>query len=392
MPTIKLNNQNKQESVAIIEPRKEHEIKRKIEKLKQKLTLLKAGLFNKGIRPNDTRTLQVHRDGQGNLRDYYIVNAFLQNKISYSAVTTILEDQEKMRYVYRGLVGGADNAIGVIESNVPISEIVASPSGNIKLQEMLSKDNAMEACKQYWRKIGESEEPLKGHSLYFGKPDFILGTILKEKNGRFTFTSEIKEDIDGLLKQEREKLKREEEMRVKEAVEIDLGGGMVVSQQDCWMEPGKNIKFSGINQEALFYTYVPDKPIKTEDGKYVYIGTAQIGKSSLEKQTGNMPIQFVSPFIYNDVVMWTENKTLIQYFMENKFKGLNFSLGEIFTNGKMDSIKKDCEPLILGGISLDNNGECITSEEIPDSVNIAIKKYMSDRKEERNHNIIHFRE
>lgn len=372
----------------MIEPTEQQKRERKrqirIEKIRQKMTLFRARLLNERISPNDTRTLQAHKDGSGALRQYYIENGYLRGSASYGSVIPILEDEENGRYVYRGIVLGANNATGVIESNVPISEIVASPSGNIMFQKMLSKENAMGVSRTYWRKIGESEEPLEGHSTCFGKPDFVLGTIQKGKKGKFTITAQISPDIEEMLEDEREELRRESDMREKEAVKIDIGGGMVIARQDCWMEPGKRIRFAGINRDALFFAYEPDKPIKTPDGKYVYIGTTQIGKSSLSKQTSNMPIQFVSPLVYDDVVLWTENKTLIQYFMENKLQGLNFALGETFTNGTIKNLQKSESPLVIGGIALNPDGECIKIENIPDSVKTAATEYFSSRKNDTN--------
>ena len=110
---------------------------KRLENLKKRWTLLKAKLLNRGISPDDSRTLQAHKDGEGALRNYYISNPYLQNGAGYICVNPIIEDHENSRFVYRGILNGADNATGVIESNVPLSEIVASPEGNIKLQEMI---------------------------------------------------------------------------------------------------------------------------------------------------------------------------------------------------------------------------------------------------------------
>ena len=170
----------------IIERTKKQEIEynkaKRMEKLKRNIALLKAKLFNKPISPDDPRTLQAHKDAQGNLRDYYVANPYLQEGTSFNCVTPIIE--EINRYVYRGIVLGADNATGIIESNVPLEEIVASPSGNIKLQEMLSQENAVAARDRYYGKIGEPQGPLEKHSTHFGKPDFPLGTILKGEKRR----------------------------------------------------------------------------------------------------------------------------------------------------------------------------------------------------------------
>ena len=129
-----------------------------------------------------------------------------------------------------------------------------------------------------------------------------------------------------------------------------------MARQDCWLQQGNGIKFDGINMEALFYEYDPQKPIKTNDDKYVYIGNLQIGESKAVNQGKNEPIQFVSPFSYDDVVLWTDGKNLIQYFLDNKFAGLNLTLGEIFTTSNVQEKHTNDPMKIIGGVTLDEEG------------------------------------
>lgn len=371
---------------------KKYERTKKMEELKRKWTLLKAKLLGGKISPDDSRTLQVHRDAQGNARDYYVSNPYLQDNSAFIAVNPIVEDYEKNRFVYRGIIQGADNAIGVIEANVPLSEIVASPDGNTKLQEMLSEENAEKIRDQYYKSIGEELGPLKGHMAHFGKPDFVLGTILKGEKGQYTYNSQIAEDIEELLQQERESLKKQKLMRDKDSVVIDAGGGLVVSEQECWMEQGKDIQFAGINRDALYYRYMPKAPIQTEDNKYVYIGKTQIGQATKVNQKSGEPIQFVSPDVYENVVIWTEGKNLVQYFLDKKFAGLNFVLGETFTNFNIEKVEEGKElQKYLGGITIDENGECQKVENIPETVKNAVESYLEKMKDEQEKsNIIKF--
>jgi len=370
--------------------RKEYNKMKKQESLKLKWTLLKAKLFKRNISPDDTRTLQAHEDSQGLLRDYYISNTYLQNGASYTCVNTVIEDLENNRFVYRGMLQGADNAIGIIESNVPLSEIVASPDGNIKLQEMLSVENATKVRNQYYRKIGEKQEPLENHSTFFGKPDFALGTILKGNKGEFTFSSGISEDIEEMLCQEREEMKREERMRNEESIEIDLGGGMVIAKQNCWLERESGVQFAGINDSALYYKYMPENVIKTEDKKYVYIGKVQIGEIKNVDANPDKPIQFVRPFTYENVVLWTEGKNLIQYFLEEKLNGLNLTLGEIFTNENIKNSTKEGKRTFIGGVTKDNEGECIKINDIPETVRKAAEEYIIQKENKKADKIIKF--
>ncbi len=373
---------------------KKYEKAKRREELKRKWTLLKAKLLKGKISPEDTRTIQAHKDTQGNLRDYYIANPYLQDSATYDSVNPIMEDYENHRFVYRGIMRGADNAIGVLESNIPLSEIVASPNGNIMLQEILSEKNATKVRDQYYQAIGEKLGTSKGHMTHFNKPDFVLGTILTDERGQFTYTHEIAKDIEETLHQEREQLKKEEVMRDKDSVELDLGGGMIVAKQNCWMEQGKGIQFAGINKDALYYQYMPKQPIQTEDNKYVYIGRTQIGQPTKIHQQAGEPIQFVSPDIYEDVVLWTEGKNLVQYFLDKKFAGLNFALGEAFTNWNLGQIQRGEEQQrYLGGLTIDEDGKCKIIQSIPKSVKEVVETYFEQKgnEQEKNTNIIDFR-
>ena len=373
---------------------KKYEKAKRREELKRKWTLLKAKLLKGKISPEDTRTIQAHKDTQGNLRDYYIANPYLQDSATYDSVNPIMEDYENHRFVYRGIMRGADNAIGVLESNIPLSEIVASPNGNIMLQEILSEKNATKVRDQYYQAIGEKLGTSKGHMTHFNKPDFVLGTILTDERGQFTYTHEIAKDIEETLHQEREQLKKEEVMRDKDSVELDLGGGMIVAKQNCWMEQGKGIQFAGINKDALYYQYMPKQPIQTEDNKYVYIGRTQIGQPTKIHQQAGEPIQFVSPDIYEDVVLWTEGKNLVQYFLDKKFAGLNFALGEAFTNWNLGRVQRGEEQQrYLGGLTIDEEGECKITQSIPKSVKEVVETYFEQKgnEQEKNTNIIDFR-
>ena len=363
---------------------KKYEKTKKMEELKRRWTLLKAKLLRKKINPEDTRTIQVHKDAEGIERDYYIANAYLQNSTGYVTVNPIIEDYENHRFVYRGIVRGADNAIGILEANVPLSEIVASPNGNVLLQEILLEENATKVRDKYYKAIGEELEPLKGHTTYFGKPDFVLGTILTDEKGQYTYSDKIAEDIEEKLQKERTEIKKQESMRNNDYVEINMGGGLVIAKQDCWMEQGNGIQFAGINKDALYYQYTPNQPIKTEDNKYVYVGKAQIGQPTKINQQAGEPIQFVKPDTYENVVLWTERENLVQYFLNKKFAGLNFALGETFTSLNIEEAEEGKEQeTYLGGLTIDENGKCKMVQNIPESVKKEVEEYLEQRGNEQ---------
>ncbi len=380
-------------------PREERNYERlkKKEEFKRDFTLLIAKLLKKQIDPEDTRTIQKHIGAGGGI-NYYVQNNYLQGTANFTNVQTIIEDNENNRYVYKGMITGANNAMGVIESNVPLRDIVASPYGNIEFLKMISEENAMKMCHEYYQKIGEPTKPLDNHSTYFGKPDFVLGTILKDDKGKFSYSSNIQQDIEEILKKDRKNKERNKLMRDEDSVELDLGGGMVVAKQDCWINPGKNISFGGINNEALYWKYMPDLPIAIENGKYyIQIGTMQIGESKSTKKDNI--VQFINPYIYENVVIYTKGKKLIQYFLNNKLDGLNLTLGEIVNTYNVEKCKKDASklnndvelqnPIIIGGIEIDEYGEVKKCENIPDEV-IQEAKSAIEKKKEKNNNIIKF--
>lgn len=370
---------------------------KKQEEFKRNVTLFVAKLFKKQLDPEDTRTIQKHIGAGGGI-DYYIQNAYLQGAANFTNVQTIMEDNENNRYVYKGMLVGANNAMGIVESNVPLRDIVASPYGNIKFLEMISEENAIKICHEYYQKIGEPTKPLDRHSTYFGKPDFILGTILKDEKGRFSYSSNIKQDIEEILKKDRETEEKNRIMRDEDSVEIDLGGGLVVAKQDCWLEQGKKINFAGINNEALYWKYTPDVITSIENGKYyLQIGTMQIGESKHTSKDNT--VQFINPYIYENVVIYTKGKKLIQYFLNNKLDGLNLILGEMVNTYTIEKCKKDVSsidnsvkienPIIIGGIEIDEHGDVKKCENIPDEV-IQEAKIAIEKKEEKTNNIIKF--
>jgi len=368
---------------------KEYNRRKKLEEFKRKLTLFKAKLLRGKISPDDTRTIQVHPDTSGALREYYIKNPYLQEESCFGSVLKLKKDFQNNNFVYRGIVKGADNAIGILQSNVELSEIVSDPHGNVLFQEILSQENAEKRRTEYYDKIGESQDRVKGHDSYYANPDFVLGTILKDKNGKFTYSSEVGQDVEQLLADEREEDKKNELMRNKESVEINVGRGFVIAKQNCWLEQGKKINYAGINASALYYKYEPQKVLKTDDNKYVYLGTAQIGEPKKVKEEG-APIQLVTPFVYEDVILWTEGKNLTEYFLNKKLEGLNLALGEIFLNERLKDADYQEEESFIGGIVLDENGKCKSTQNIPETVRETIKEYRKNKQQEKTNKIIKF--
>lgn len=369
------------------------------EEINRNKTLFWAKLLKKDLDPSDTRTMQKHLHAGGGI-DFYVENSYLRDGASFINVQIIKEDTENQRYVYKGMIGSANNAIGIIETNIPLTEIVANPYGNIKFLEMLSEENAMKVCNEYYEKIGEPLEPLKGHKTYFSKPTFILGTLLKERKNIFSYTNNINQDIEEMLEKQRNEAKRIEEMREKDSIEVDLGGGTVIARRDCWLEQGKQISFAGINAQALYWKYTPEKPILLGNGEYyIQIGNLQIGKSEVSQQENKKFLKFSNPYVYDNIVLFTRQKNLVRYFLEDKFNGLDFTLGEMFNTYRIDedeeksvNLFKEIEsnlPIIVGGIEIGEDGIVKETDSIPEIVIQSIRDRFINRTE-RQSNIIKF--
>ena len=312
----------------------------------------------------------------------------MQTDATFKCVNPIIEDTTRHRFVYRGILGSADNITGVIESNVPLSEIVSSAEGNIKLQEMMSEENTTRVRNEYYTKIGEPIEPLKGHNTFFGKPEIPLGTIIKIKYNDYRLYKNVSIDIEDMIKEEREKIAKLKEMREENSVEIDIGE-IVVARQDCWLEQKNGIEFAGINKDALYYKYSPKYPIQTENNKFVYKGNLVIGRINAKEKAQKKRIKMIQPFEYEDIVLWTDGKNLIQYFLEDKLNGLNFALADIFAR---ENIKEDG---FLGGITKNEEGQCKITDNIPESVKKVLEQMTLEQNsiketDKTNDNIIKF--
>ena len=175
------------------------------------------------------------------------------------------------------MVNGADNAIGVLESNIPIDEIVSNPNGNMLFEKILSRKNATKARNRFYNLIDEEIAPLKNHSSFFGKPDFSLGTIIQTENGKFKYTKDVSEKTEKIMSQER---KIEDPKTNDKTIQINPGNGIPILNQDCWMEQTKGIDYVGIGENATYYKYSPEVSTETDDEKFVYVGKLKIGETN----------------------------------------------------------------------------------------------------------------
>ena len=361
------------------EQKRENEKRKKKEERKLKWTLFISRFKKDGIPSDDTRTIQEHTTGDPTRKSYYITKAILQD--DGSAFDSVVESYEDGKYFYRGVVSGADNAIGFLETNVQIREILKRPDGNILLKEILSKKNMEEKRNKYYASIGESLEPDKNRFLYLSKPSFPMGKILQNPNGSFSYEEEASPEVLNRIEAEREKEKRDSAMRDKDSVFLDLGG-TVVAQQSSWFSQNPKtgaITYSGINMDAFEYNYFPDgQPLKTHDNYYVYVGSLEIGKRSAQKSPEDGVIKFISPYSYDNIVFWIKDRSLVEG-MHKDVEGLTLALGDIFVEHTINRAEKTTigENFVTfaGGVVTDEDGVCQGSYEIPATVRGVIESH-----------------
>lgn len=360
---------------ALLQHQKEFDRIQKREETILKISLVFSKLFNKKIKSDDNRTIQKHKDA-GDGFSYYIASPYLQDKSSFNSVNEIIA--ENGRYVYRGVVGGADNAIGLIESNVPLEEIVANPYGNETFLKMLSESNATKVRNEYYKNHGLSTEKLEGHWTYWSNPNFVLGTITKEKNGRYSFDDSIGTDIEERLAKEREITQKKETLQNPEDIAIKISPDMVVAYEGCEIYNGKfGLGIKGVNSEGIAYSYDIFYTTKTEDHSVLSIGNLQVGyDSKITREKGKQKLTKENE--YFNVAIWSQDQNLIQYFIKKEQCEFVRAIGELITIEKLEGLNTE-EVMELGGITLNSEGECVIENQFPQSAKDAIQQYLEEK-------------
>ena len=365
-----------------IYPTKEQERARerqiKIEKFKQRWTMFVARFKKDGIPTNDPRTIQTYDKGNG-FKSYYIANAYLQG--TTGTFESVSEDYRDGKYFYRGCVSGADNAIGILESNVPMQELLKSPYGNALLQQVLKKENMEARRNAYYVSIGEKTELQEGEYSFLRRPTFPMGKITRNADGSFTYEESASQEVLERIHTEREIEADEESMIGISSAQINKAG-IVLAKETCGIERDAEngvIIYKGINDSALDYSFIPDgHPLKTQDNFYVYIGDVEIGKRTARKTEEDGILRFVSPYRHENIVFWSKEKSLLE-LMHNGVDGLNFALGSIFSEMNIANAEKEAlvneTAIFAGGILLYENGECQRTKVPPPSVKRIIGPY-----------------
>lgn len=343
--------------------------KQTLERRLKALKMFWAKLFGLKITPDDTRTIQKHVR-HDNTADYFIASPDLNNGESFLSVTTIKEDREKQEFAYKGISTGGDNVIAVIESNVPLEEIVSSPYGNEALQQMLSEQNAAKARDSYYKSKGLSTERLEGHASYFSNPTIGLGTIIRNPKGRYSFNNTISADIEEMLANERAYADDVSKLRDPNAVEVEISPDWVVAKQDCFLIPDNKggTGIEGTNSEAIHYRYTGLNTTKTKNGEYyITIGDLRIGDKRLTSEDGK--VDFSKSFIYHNVVLYTTDNNIIHYYLNKVDNEINFALGDICTLHRIKQLQPDDNgQIFIGGITLDKDGKATVIMDVPEVI------------------------
>ncbi len=355
---------------------------RKLEELKKKLkTML---LKRKTLSPDDTETIQKHPNAVGSF-DYYIKNPSIKTKAVFRKVTPVIEDVEKHHFAYYGYSDGANNAVAVLETNVSLDTIVRSPDGNAKLREMLEEEYASHKRDEYYNQIGEETDPYKGHHSFYGKSDFPLGTLKLNEQGSYEITDEVSQEVLEMLATDLEKRRKSELLKSQSYVEKDFGGGMVEVNMDCWLDQREKLAYAGINMNALYYRFVPEKMLPTTDGLFAYFGNLTLGEKSSSKEEKTNTIEIINPFNYSKVIVWTKKEQLMEYFLNRKYANLTAVLGEIFAFGNIETAELGANSeKYLGGVTIDEEGICRKENVIPETVKELAKEYYEQQNQKSN--------
>lgn len=361
---------------------------KKIEELKKKLEMMI--LKRKKLSPDDTETIQKHPNATGDF-DYYIKSETLTSKASFRQVGAIIEDYEDSHFVYYGYSSGADGAVAVLETNVPLDTIIASPDGNAKLREMLEEEYASRKRDEYYNQIGEETKPYKSRNSFQGKPDFPLGTLMLNKQGFYEITDKVSQEVSEMLATDLEKRRKSELLRSQSYVEKDFGGGMVLVNMDCWLDQREKLAYAGINMDALYYRFVPEKMLPTTDGLFAYFGKVTLGEKKAAKEENSKTMKVINPFNYSNVVIWTKKEQLVEYFLNKKYANLTQVLGEIFAFSNLETAELGAyREKYLGGVTIDEEGICKKETVIPETVKRLAEEYYEQQNQKSN--VINFQQ
>ena len=335
-----------------------------------------AKLLHKQLDPSDEDSIQAHPDGQGNYREFYILNPYLQaSLLRYSCVHPIVADPQNSEFIYYGLgpLAGA-----FLASNVSINDIVASPQGNLLFQELL-KNSIFTRDKYY------EEHNLTPSPSVLNSPAFVLGSLTKSPNGKFSMSFDVSDSAKEKIDNWNNEMQRVEDLTLDS--DSPIRGIPINHAIDCWFEQSKNgsISIAGTNTVNMPYTFSIDFSKKLGN-MYAYSGNVQIGKTTTVQDKEQNQVRLVQPFTYDNVVLWTSGTSLPELVggKTNNNK-INFALGDFFMQSRLKKMHSpDSDFSFAGGIIINEEGHCKVTDDTPDTIKDLLAKHTLDVKQKSN--------
>lgn len=327
--------------------------------------------------------IKPHIDSDGKHTSYFFDKAEDQRNNDFAAFGSSLKLKEIQKsdgsksLLYIGTISGAGNAVGIIETEHPLEEIVKTEQGSKTLTQMLSKEYAMPKAYEQWDSENFQYDKSSTMGYFVNNPVFYLGKI------QGTRDFELNENISQEAREEMLRIERENQIESKRRSKEDMlfGGpesAIYVGDTNCYRNqtPFK-IEYCGVNQEALKYRYNNPTKISGKGAPYVYSGTLLIGKP-----TGmTIPDEGLKSF---RKVIVSMDKPIDMVFVEDSIFS-HQALGKMFSERNVES-----EEHYLGHIKTDESGhyEFQEPEKAPNEVMNIISKSKTAKKSANKSNII----
>lgn len=222
--------------------------------------------------------------------------------------------------------------------------------------------------------------------MYFANPIFVLGTIIKDEKGKYSFNQSIGEDIEEKLYKEREINNKIEKLQNPNDIDIK-SGTTVTPYEGCEIYNGSNgLGIKGVNSEGIAYSYDIFRTVKTEDG-ILSIGNLEVGYDATETRENEIS-KYNPENMYYNVAIWSQSDNLIKYCIKQDQCEFVKAIGRLITVDRLEDLRKE-EIMELGGIILNQEGTCLIVDKFPPDVEGAIQEYLENR-DKGNANILQF--
>ena len=336
--------------------------------------------------------IKPHIDHDGKTISYYFDSGKAQEENNYAhfnasqKIKEIQKEDGSKSILYLGLVSGAGNAVGIIETEVPLEEIAKTKQGTDILVKMLSDDYAMGKAYKAWDEEGIEYSKLSTSGYAINKPLFFVGRI----KGTQTFeldeniTPEVSEEI---LRRE-EDARKEQKRRNKEDLKFAdiFGNTLYIGETRCYRNQTTfKTEYCGVNDEGLRYKYSTPKKISEKGDPYIYMGTLHIGRPT-ESNIGDNGVN-----TYSKIVIQLQNPIDVVFVEDSLFA--HQALGKMFSERNVKK-QKDFQngPCYLGKVITDEDGVYHFEEPELHELELIKTRIPDETKKENKNKIINFRE